>query len=78
MELVHFPLHPETPPEGRSLQDLFGGGPRAEERLRQGRQRLKELAAAEGLPMGERTHTYNSRLAQELGVWAEEHDRGEA
>ena len=26
---------------------------------------------AEGLPYGERTHTYNSRLAQELGKWAE-------
>jgi len=26
--------------------------------------------AQEGLPYGERTHTYNSRLAQELGAWA--------
>ena len=25
----HFPLHPDTPIEGRSLQDLFGGGPEA-------------------------------------------------
>ncbi len=26
---------------------------------------------AEGLPYGDRTHTYNSRLAQELGKWAD-------
>ena len=25
IEWVHFPLHPETPPEGRSLDDLFRG-----------------------------------------------------
>ena len=27
--------------------------------------------SAEGLPYGRRTHTYNSRLAQELAKWAE-------
>jgi len=27
--------------------------------------------AAEGLPYGKRTHTYNSRLAQELGSWGD-------
>jgi predicted DsbA family dithiol-disulfide isomerase len=32
---------------------------------------MKGLMDAEGLPYGERTHTYNSRLAQELGKWAE-------
>jgi predicted DsbA family dithiol-disulfide isomerase len=26
---------------------------------------------AEGLPYGRRTHTYNSRLAQEMGKWAD-------
>ena len=34
-------------------------------------QRMVELMRAEGLPYGERTHTYNSRLAQELGKWAD-------
>ena len=24
-ELVHFPLHPETPPPGKSLEELFAG-----------------------------------------------------
>ena len=39
--------------------------------------RLRAVAEAEGLPFGRRTHTYNSRLAQELGKWAEESGRGE-
>lgn len=34
-------------------------------------ERMKRLMDAEGLPYGKRTHTYNSRLAQELGKWAE-------
>jgi predicted DsbA family dithiol-disulfide isomerase len=34
-------------------------------------QRMKTLMDAEGLPYGRRTHTYNSRLAQELGKWAD-------
>ncbi len=33
--------------------------------------RLRDAAEAEGLPFGERNMTYNSRLAQELGKWAE-------
>jgi predicted DsbA family dithiol-disulfide isomerase len=33
---------------------------------------------AEGLPYGRRTHTYNSRLAQELGKWADTQPGGEA
>ena len=33
---------------------------------------------AEGLPYGQRTHTYNSRLAQELGKWADTQPGGEA
>ena len=41
-------------------------------------QRMKVLMDAEGLPYGRRTHTYNSRLAQELGTWAETHPGGGA
>ena len=29
------------------------------------------------MPLGDRTKTYNSRLAQELGKWAERNDRGD-
>ncbi len=35
------------------------------------------MAADCGLPFGERTKTYNSRLAQEAGKWAESLNRGE-
>lgn len=77
VRLVHFPLHPETPAEGISLDALFGG--RADDRTRRARQtRMKGLMDAEGLPYGERTHSYNSRLAQELGKWADTQDGGEA
>src|SRR5207244_4777117 len=33
--------------------------------------RMKGLMDAEGLPYGKRTHSYNSRVAQELGKWAD-------
>ncbi len=77
VKFVHFPLHPETPPEGISLDALFGGS--ADDPARKARQaRMKSLMDAEGLPYGERTHTYNSRLAQELAKWAESRPGGEA
>jgi len=77
VKFVHFPLHPETPPEGISLDALFGGN--AEDPARKARQeRMKSLMDAEGLPYGERTHSYNSRLAQELAKWAEDQPGGEA
>ena len=68
MQWVFFPLHPDTPPEGRSLEDLFAGRRLG---LQTMHKRLADLMRAEGLPYGERTHTYNSRLAQELGKWAD-------
>jgi len=75
VEWVHFPLHPETPPEGRALAALFGG----DEADRQTRHaQMKARMTAEGLPYGERTMTYNSRLAQELGKWADTQPGGEA
>ncbi len=39
--------------------------------------RVKSAAVELGLPFVDRTHTYNSRGAQELGKWAEEKGRGE-
>jgi predicted DsbA family dithiol-disulfide isomerase len=38
---------------------------------------MKQIAAEENLPFGDRTRTYNSRLAQELGKWAETQGRGD-
>ena len=72
---VHFPLHPETPAEGRTLEDLFAG---RESMWAEMKARLVELAKQQGLPYGDRTMTYNSRLAQELGKWADGQDGGEA
>ena len=40
--------------------------------------RLSSVARELDLPFGERTMTYNSRLAQELGKWAETEGRGDA
>jgi predicted DsbA family dithiol-disulfide isomerase len=40
--------------------------------------RLMQVAREEGLPLGHRDKTYNSRLAQELGKWAESKGRGKA
>jgi predicted DsbA family dithiol-disulfide isomerase len=73
--LVHFPLHPDTPMEGRSMAEFYAGrgiDPEASY------QRMKLLMDAEGLPYGRRTHTYNSRFAQELGKWADTQPGGEA
>ena len=76
IEWVHFPLHPETPAEGgQSLADLFAG--RNVDRKAMHAQ-MKARMDAEGLPYGERTMTYNSRLAQELGKWADTQPGGEA
>ena len=72
---VHFPLHPETPQEGRSLADLFAGrGYDIPKMQAQMRARMQ----AEGLPYGNRSMTYNSRLAQELGAWADTQPGGDA
>ena len=72
---VHFPLHPDTPAEGRSLADLFAGRNMDRKAVHA---QMKERMDAEGLPYGERTMTYNSRLAQELGKWADTQPGGEA
>jgi predicted DsbA family dithiol-disulfide isomerase len=39
---------------------------------------MKARMDAEGLPYGERSMTYNSRIAQELGKWADTQPGGEA
>lgn len=75
MEWKAFPLHPNTPQQGLSLEELFNA---PSEKINAMVARLKDTATSLGLPFGERTKTYNSRLAQELGLWAEELNRGEA
>ena len=68
MRWVYFPLHPDTPAEGLLLKDLFAGRGFDLEAMHA---RMKGLMDAEGLPYSRRTHTYNSRLAQELAKWAD-------
>ena len=70
--MVHtfFPLHPDLPAEGGiKLTDLFRG---RNFDLAAAHARMKGLMEAEGLPFAPRERTYNSRLAQELGKWAEQ------
>jgi predicted DsbA family dithiol-disulfide isomerase len=76
VEWVHFPLHPDTPADGRALADLFAG--RSADQRKAMHAQMKARMEAEGLPYGERTMTYNSRLAQELGKWADTQPGGEA
>jgi len=75
VKLIHFPLHPDTPQEGRTLMDLFSSGP---EEINIKNVRMHGLMEAEGLPFNDRSHTYNSRLAQEVGTWADTQPGGEA
>lgn len=65
---IAFPLHPETPEEGLTLEELFAG---RNIDIGKARERLRQVARELGLPLGERKKTYNSRLAQELAKWAE-------
>ncbi len=60
-----FPLHPETPLEGMSLEQMFGGRLDVPAAMEQ----LSQVAESVGLPFGSRSHTYNSRNAQEVGLW---------
>jgi len=72
---IHFPLHPDTPADGQSLEQLFAGRGYDVPKMQA---EMKARMEAEGLPYGTRTHTYNSRLAQELGRWADTQAGGEA
>lgn len=68
-----FPLHPDTPKEGKTLEELFKG---RDFKIDQMMAHLKQVAIGLGLPFGDRKMTYNSRLAQEVGKWAESRDKG--
>jgi predicted DsbA family dithiol-disulfide isomerase len=68
-----FPLHPEIPAEGVTLEELFAGR-RID--IPGMLQRLEHTARGLGLPFGERRMSFNSRRAQEAAKWAE--TRGQA
>lgn len=69
-----FPLHPDTPEEGRTLEELFKVG---SDEIKKKMLHLRQVADELGLPLGQRRKTYNSRLAQELAKWAEAEGRGD-
>ena len=68
-----FPLHASTPREGLLLSDLLRGVD-----LDGVHKRLYALMDELGLEHGKRDRTYNSRLAQELGLWADTQTGGDA
>jgi predicted DsbA family dithiol-disulfide isomerase len=70
-----FPFRSDTPEDGLSLVACFSDDPLVvKERMRN----LKETAESLGLPFGSPEMIYNSRSAQELGLWAESKGRGDA
>jgi predicted DsbA family dithiol-disulfide isomerase len=68
-----FPLHPETPEEGLLMEEIYAARVTNIHRAVAG---MKKVAEELGLPLGDRKKTYNSRLAQELGKWAETKGKG--
>jgi predicted DsbA family dithiol-disulfide isomerase len=72
---IAFPLHPDTPEEGQTLEELFAGRPVDIPAMLA---RMKQVAGELGLPVCERARVYNSRRATELGKWAEAQGRGDA
>ena len=74
IQIIHFPLHPETPAEGKKLLDLFQCTPME---LEQKNIAMQKLIKKEKVNYSFREFTYNSRLAQELGLWAEKEYRNE-
>jgi predicted DsbA family dithiol-disulfide isomerase len=75
VKYTHFPLHPDTPSEGLTLEQLFAG---RNIDVLAAKAHMVQLMADEGLPYGDRTMTYNSRLAQELAEWAVTQRGGDA
>lgn len=70
-----FPLHPEIPEEGMTLQDYFQG---RYPQIQEGQINLKKQFAAEGLDYNEKGNFIcNTRKAQELAFWARETGQGE-
>ena len=70
-----YPLHPEVPDEGISLEALLSVPSSEVEKW--GREFAK-TAAQLGLPFRPLGQTYNSRLAQEIGLWASDQGKGHA
>lgn len=66
LRYVYFPLHPETPLAGMTLEQLFAG--RGMD-VAAAQQQLRNMMRDAGLDYGPRTHTYNSSPAQQLAKY---------
>jgi predicted DsbA family dithiol-disulfide isomerase len=73
LEVEHcaFDLHPGVPLEGQPI-------PWPPERTAAAHARFEQVARAEGLAYGMRTHWYNSGPAHQAALWADAHGDGEA
>ena len=71
MEHCAFELHPGIPDEGQAV-------PWPPQRAAAARSHFEQVAAAEGLAYGTRTHWYNSVPAHEAALWADQNGDGEA
>jgi predicted DsbA family dithiol-disulfide isomerase len=69
-----FPLHPEIPQQGVSLEQLFAGRRIDRQEMRR---KLSKAAEDAGLPFQASDMIYNSRLAQELALWSESKNKGD-
>lgn len=70
-----FELHPDTPPEGRSLIELFHISTAQLAQMHRG---LRQRAAEVGLPMDPPGVLFNTRRAHRLAEYASDRGRGEA
>jgi predicted DsbA family dithiol-disulfide isomerase len=72
VEVEHcaFDLHPGIPLEGQPI-------PWPPERMAAARSRFEQVANAEGLSYGSRSHWYNSGPAHQAALWADQTERGE-
>ena len=68
LHFTHFPLHPDIPAEGLLLAELFAG--RGFDFAAMGRQMAARMAAEGLVYKPDRDRTFNTRLAQELALWA--------
>jgi predicted DsbA family dithiol-disulfide isomerase len=69
-----FPLHPEIPEEGLTIEELFAGRVVDVAAIEK---RLRTVADSLSLPLADRLKTYNTRSGQELAKWAELRGKGD-
>jgi predicted DsbA family dithiol-disulfide isomerase len=63
-------LHPGIPLEGQEI-------PWPKERMQAASNRFGQVAEAEGLKYGARSHWYNSGPAHQAALWADQHGKGD-